>query len=86
VATEALASNRYRVVILDEICLAVARGLLDEQAVLAAVRQASPQSVVVLTGRGAPPGLIELADTVTEMRCVKHGFEIGRQAQLGVEF
>jgi cob(I)alamin adenosyltransferase len=42
--------------------------------------------VVVLTGRRASKGLIEFADTVTEMLCVKHGYAQGRKAQAGVEF
>jgi cob(I)alamin adenosyltransferase len=83
---EAMASGRYRVVILDEVCTAVARGLLDEASVVAALRQAPADGVIVLTGRGATPGLIALADTVTEMRCIKHGFDAGLQAQPGVEF
>jgi len=83
---EAMASGRYRVVILDEVCTAVARGLLDEASVIAALRQAPADGVIVLTGRGATPGLIALADTATEMRCIKHGFDAGIQAQPGVEF
>jgi cob(I)alamin adenosyltransferase len=41
---------------------------------------------VVVTGRGAPPGLIEAADTVTEMSLVKHAFKAGVKAQKGIEF
>jgi len=41
---------------------------------------------VVVTGRGAPPGLVEAADTVTEMALVKHAFKAGVKAQKGVEF
>jgi cob(I)alamin adenosyltransferase len=80
-----IASGVCSLVVLDEACLAVARGLLDEKDVMAVVRQARPDDCVVLTGRGATPGLIELADTVTEMRCVKHGLASGRAAQKGVE-
>jgi cob(I)alamin adenosyltransferase len=54
--------------------------------VIEAVQGASPKTIVVLTGRDATPGLIELADTVTEMRAVKHGFSQGIEAQKGVEF
>ena len=85
-ATAALASGRYAMVILDEICTAVAKNLVAEEAVVAAVRGAAPGAVVVLTGRGATPGLIALADTVPEMRSVKHGYEAGWKAQKGVEF
>ena len=85
-AALALATGKYRLVILDEICVAVAKKLLTEEAVIRAVKQAPSDAIVVLTGRGAGKGLIGLADTVTEMRCVKHGFQQGRKAQEGVEF
>jgi cob(I)alamin adenosyltransferase len=85
-ASEALASGKYRVVVLDEICTAVAKDLVAEEAVVAAIGRTPLTTVVVLTGRGAGPGLIDLADTVTEMRLVKHGYQAGREAQEGVEF
>lgn len=85
-AAQALAAGKYRVVILDEICVAVAKNLLTEEAVIRTVKQAPSDTIVVLTGRGAGKGLIGLADTVTEMRCVKHGYQQGRKAQEGVEF
>jgi len=84
-AREAISSGQYFMVILDEVCLAVARGLLDEQQVIAAVRQAPPEMCVVLTGRAATPGLVELADTASDIRNVKHGYQAGRPAQKGVE-
>jgi cob(I)alamin adenosyltransferase len=84
-AAELLRSGRFALVILDEICLAVARGLIDEAQVAELVAQAPPQCCLVLTGRDATPALIALADTVTEMRSVKHGHETGRPAQPGVE-
>ncbi|HUT60806.1 MAG TPA: cob(I)yrinic acid a,c-diamide adenosyltransferase [Phycisphaerae bacterium] len=82
----AIACGAYPVVVLDEVCLAVQLGLLDEQAVTDAVRKAGPAMTIVMTGRGATQGLIDLADTVTEMRCVKHGFDDGINAREGVEF
>ena len=84
-AAAALASGPYDLVILDEVCLAVERGLLKESDVVDAVRAAAPTLCVVLTGRGATPGLIALADTVTDMHCVKHGMQRGIPAQKGVE-
>jgi cob(I)alamin adenosyltransferase len=64
----------------------VARNLVAEELVLRLLREAAPGVTVVLTGRGATEGLIAAADTVSEIRCVKHGFDIGRKAQKGVEF
>jgi len=85
-AIEVLRFREYDLVILDEISTAVDRGLLDEEKVIRAIRQASPDTCIVLTGRNATPGLASLADTVTEMRCVKHAFTSGRKAQKGVEY
>jgi cob(I)alamin adenosyltransferase len=84
-AVEAVTGGEYAIVILDEICIAVSRGLIDEQQVVELVAKTPAEMCLVLTGRYASPGLIELADTVTEMRCIKHGMEIGRPAQEGVE-
>ncbi|MBU1184706.1 MAG: cob(I)yrinic acid a,c-diamide adenosyltransferase [Proteobacteria bacterium] len=86
IASEAASSGRYGLVILDEGCYAVARNLVAEELVLRLLREAAPGVTVVLTGRGATEGLIAAADTVSEIRCVKHGFDIGRKAQKGVEF
>lgn len=85
-AAEAMASGDYDTVILDEIVFAAAAGLLEEEKIIEAIRQASPRTTIVMTGRGATPGLIAIADTVSEIRAVKHGFESGRQAQKGVEY
>ena len=85
-AAQAVVSGVYPVVVLDEICYAVSRGLIAESAVVAICRKAPPGMVLVLTGRGATPGLIDLADTVTDMRPIKHGMDIGIKAQKGVEF
>jgi cob(I)alamin adenosyltransferase len=86
IAAESALSGRYGLVVLDEVCTAVALKLLAEEAVLAALRGADPGCTVVLTGRGATEGLISAADTVSEIRSVKHGFDYGRKAQKGVEF
>jgi cob(I)alamin adenosyltransferase len=85
-AGQALSGSAYDVVILDEICTALALGLLDENDVAAALKAAPEQSVIVLTGRSATKGLIDLADTVTEMCCIKHGFNAGIPAEEGVEW
>jgi cob(I)alamin adenosyltransferase len=85
-AREAILSDAYDLVVLDEICGAVAAGLLAESAVADLLMQAPARLRVVLTGRNAPAALIALADTVTEMHCVKHGLQQDRTAQQGVEF
>jgi len=85
-ADAALLSGNYDVVVLDELCVAVGKGLVTEEAALAVVGHARPGTVLVLTGRGATPGLIAAADTVTEMCLRKHGMKSGHPAQRGVEF
>jgi cob(I)alamin adenosyltransferase len=84
-ATEIIASGQFQLVILDEICLAVARDLIAEPQVAELVAHSPPEVCLVLTGRGATPGLMALADTVTDMQCVKHGLQSGHPAQKGVE-
>jgi cob(I)alamin adenosyltransferase len=85
-ARQALSGSAYDVVILDEICTALALGLLDENDVVPALKAAPQESIIVLTGRSATKGLIDLADTVTEMSCIKHGFNAGMPAEEGVEW
>lgn len=80
-----LTDPAYDLVVLDEINVALKLGYLDLQEVLAALRARPHMQHVVLTGRGAPPELIEAADTVTEMREIKHAYHAGIQAQKGVE-
>jgi cob(I)alamin adenosyltransferase len=85
-ATREIESGEYSLVVLDEICVAVAKGLVGESDVVDVVRKAGPDTTLVLTGRGATPALIALADTVTEMKVIKHGMRSGWPAQEGVEF
>ncbi|MBO9793486.1 MULTISPECIES: cob(I)yrinic acid a,c-diamide adenosyltransferase [Xanthomonas] len=80
-----LADARYDFVLLDELNIALVKDYIALDVVLAAVAARPPGQHVVITGRGAPAGLIELADTVTEMRLVKHAFNAGIKAQLGIE-
>jgi cob(I)alamin adenosyltransferase len=85
-AARALTEEPMDLLVLDEVCLAVARRLLDEAVVLAVLRGRTRPVCIVLTGRGAPAGLREEADTVTEMRCLAHGMARGIPAQPGVEY
>jgi len=80
-------SGEYQMVILDEINYVLDYGFLDEKEVLQTLKN-KPDSVhVVCTGRNASKDLIEIADLVTEMKCLKHPFgEQGIPAQKGIEF
>jgi cob(I)alamin adenosyltransferase len=81
-----LRSGEYDIVILDEINVAVMTGLLPVQKVLE-IMDAKPENVhLILTGRGAPPEVIDRADLVTEMREIKHPYQKGKLAQKGIDF
>ena len=86
VALSMLTDPAQRLVILDEINVALRYDYLDLAVVLAAIGNRPADQHVVLTGRNAPPALIEMADMVTEMTLVKHPFKSGVKAQPGVEF
>jgi cob(I)alamin adenosyltransferase len=79
-------SDKYDIVILDEINNALHFGLLPVQEVVAFLQEKPARLHLVLTGRGAPPELIEAADLVTEMRMVKHPYDQGVPAQKGIDF
>ena len=86
-AKELIRDERNRMVLLDEINIALRYDYLDLAEVLAFLRdEKPPMTHVVLTGRNAKPELVELADLVTEMAMVKHPFRAGVKAQAGVEF
>ena len=73
-------------VILDELTYAFKYGWLELDAVLAALGARPPMQHVIVTGRAAPAGLIEAADTVSDIRLVKHAFQAGVPAMPGLEF
>ena len=85
-AEEMLRDARYRMVVLDEINVALRYEQIALAPVLAALAARPPLQHAVLTGRNAPEALIEAADLVTEMSLVKHPFRAGIKAQAGVEF
>ncbi|HCC60607.1 MAG: cob(I)yrinic acid a,c-diamide adenosyltransferase [Gammaproteobacteria bacterium] len=85
VAAQLLADPEVGLVVLDELNIALKYGYLELDPVLADIESRPLLQHVVVTGRGAPPGLIEAADTVTEMSLVKHAFKAGVKAQKGIE-
>lgn len=84
-ASHMLADPGFDLVLLDELNIALKYQYVDIADVLAALAARPPRQHVVITGRAAPPALIEVADTVTEMNVVKHAFQAGIKAQKGIE-
>ena len=86
-AKELIRDERYHMVLLDEINIALRYGYIPLDEVIAFLETEKPEMThVVLTGRNAAAELIEIADLVTEMALVKHPFRSGIKAQIGVEF
>ncbi|MGF1481060.1 MAG: cob(I)yrinic acid a,c-diamide adenosyltransferase [Cyanophyceae cyanobacterium] len=86
-AREFISNADYRLVLLDEVNVALKLGYLEVDQVIAGLAHKPAESHVILTGRGAPAALIEKADLVTEMTLVKHPFrEQGVKAQPGIEY
>ncbi len=85
-ARDKMLSGEYDLLILDEVNNAVHTGLLSLDQVMQFLQAKPPDFNIVLTGRGAPPELIERADLVTEMREVKHPYQKGIFAQKGIDF
>ncbi|MBI3505961.1 MAG: cob(I)yrinic acid a,c-diamide adenosyltransferase [Proteobacteria bacterium] len=81
-----LADESYRMVVLDELNIALRYELIPLEPVLEAIAARPPLQHCVVTGRNAPQALIDAADLVTEMTMVKHPFRAGIKAQAGVEF
>ncbi|MEQ8920991.1 MAG: cob(I)yrinic acid a,c-diamide adenosyltransferase [Roseovarius sp.] len=86
-AKELIRDEKNRMVLLDEINIALRYDYLDVNEVVVFLVEEKPDMThVVLTGRNAKDELIEIADLVTEMELVKHPFRSGVKAQIGVEF
>ena len=85
-AIREMQSGEWDLIVLDEINYAIGYDMLDAQAVADALKERPQMLHVILTGRNAHPLLVELADTVTEMREVKHAYTRGILAQRGIEF
>jgi cob(I)alamin adenosyltransferase len=80
-----VASGDYDLVILDELNCAIEFELVPLDEVKQMIQSKPPRTELVITGRNAHPDIIELADLVTEMREVKHYFNAGQQARVGIE-
>lgn len=83
---ELLVDSRYHVIIFDELNYVIRYNFLSSEEVLEGLKCKPPQTHVVITGRDAPPELIEIADLVTEMRQIKHPYQAGIKAQPGLDY
>jgi len=86
IARELLRREDIALVVLDELNIVLAKDYLDTATVLADIAARPAMQHVVVTGRGAPQALIELAHTVSEVKVVKHAFKQGIRAQAGIEY
>ena len=85
VAAALLRDTQVELVVLDELNIALVYRYVPLAEVITALRGRPAHQHVVITGRGAPAELLEIADTVTEMRALKHAFDAGVRAQRGIE-
>ena len=85
-AEQAILSGAWDLVILDEINYAIGYKMLDPEKVVATLKKKPEMLHVILTGRNAHPSIVEIADTVTEMKEVKHAYTKGIEAQRGIEY
>ncbi|MBI2870190.1 MAG: cob(I)yrinic acid a,c-diamide adenosyltransferase [Candidatus Omnitrophica bacterium] len=83
---EMMLDARYRLVVFDELSYVLKYHFLPVGEVLAGLKKRPPQTHCIITGRDAPKELVEEADLVTDMRLVKHPYQEGIQAQLGIDF
>jgi len=85
-AKQFLSDPTIGMVVLDELNIALKYGYVDVHTVIADLLDRPAMQHVVITGRGAPPELVAVADTVTEMNVIKHAFKSGIGAQAGTEW
>jgi cob(I)alamin adenosyltransferase len=85
-AAATIAAGEHQLVVLDEITYPMNWGWIDSDAVLQAIRNRPAHVNIIATGRDAPRGLVEVADTVTEMVNVRHAYDRGIRARRGIDF
>jgi cob(I)alamin adenosyltransferase len=86
VAKQIVREGEYDLVVLDEVLPAVTAGLVPLAEVVELVKSKPSEVHLALTGRGAPPEVIEVADLVSEIQPIKHPYQRGIKAQRGIEF
>ena len=84
-ARKAINAGTYQMVILDEVFVAINRSLMEIDQLTELIHNKPDSLELVLTGRGAPPEIVEMADYVTEMHMIKHPYTQGIVARKGIE-
>ncbi|CAN2046616.1 Corrinoid adenosyltransferase [Candidatus Magnetomoraceae bacterium gMMP-13] len=85
-AKEKIFSNKYKLIILDELTYLISYEMVNENEVIEKLSNRPEGLNIVVTGRDACPALIDIADMVTEMKNIKHHYKEGIRAQKGIEF
>jgi cob(I)alamin adenosyltransferase len=85
-ARDTIAAGQHQLVVLDEVTYPINWGWIDAEEVVRSLRTRPEHVNVIATGRDAPPELIEVADTVTEMTKVRHAYDRGIRAKRGIDF
>ncbi len=85
-AKEIIASGEYDLVVLDEVTYPINWGWIALDDVVESLQERPEKVNVILTGRDAPEELVDIADTVTEMRKVKHAYDAGIMARRGIDY
>jgi cob(I)alamin adenosyltransferase len=83
---ELIRAKKHKVLFFDELNYTLGYGFLSVEDVVRGLKEKGPQTHIIITGRRAPPEIIELADLVTEMREIKHPYNQGIQAQPGIDY
>ena len=86
ICREKIFSEKYDVIILDEVNYAITLGLIDVQEIIKIIKENPSELDLVLTGRDVKEEIVELADLVTEMKEIKHPFKSGIKAKKGIDF
>jgi cob(I)alamin adenosyltransferase len=86
IAKEKVESGEYDLIVLDEITYLPMYDFLEVEKIVELIQNKPENLSLILTGRGASPELMEVADTVSEIRVIKHAYEQGIKAQKGIEF
>jgi len=83
---EIVENNKYNLIVLEEFNIAIRDGYIEEDILIGTIKELNKKANVMITGRGASEKLIEIADLVSEVKEVKHPFNAGIPAQMGIEF